>query len=936
MTQEEIARLREKITSWQNLREDLGEEVVDPKIAELEAKLQMLIQTGGGDFVGRDKKTTAENHSISIGGDATNLTIVISEDGTKTIEGEAPVDTSAVDRNSALKSYLKHIIARNRYLQLQGIRSGGRLVSIELEQIYITLRATQERTIQAEESWLKEECHFAPGEMHKMRAEQRISTETVSVNVDRALADHRHLAVLGDPGSGKTTMLRYLALLYARDLASGGAVVAEKLKLKESGYLPILLPLRQIGSFLREHPSRENDTFGHKLLLEFLFTSLENERIKLPADFFDTYLNSGEAVILLDGLDEVADEDLRRQVSRLVEAFTDAYPTCRFVVTSRIKSYTGAARLGGDYATTTVRDFVLADVENFLSTWHRLIAVGQMGTGQSALDFAADQTAQLMAAIRENVRIRELAINPLMLTVIALVHRDRVKLPDRRAELYAEAVDVLLGKRDEARGIKALPILGKQAFDTGDKRLLLQSIALAIHEKERKDIDAEDLRRLLAEHFAEMLPEKRGVRRAVERFLQNIAERAGILIARAEGVYAFSHLTFQEYLAASAIAARDDYLSYTLERSADAWWREVILLEAGYLSMQSKERTTNLIKAIIEQQEEPEPYHNLVLGAESLRDVGENRVSGNLGSSLRTQLQAELETPVPDGWMGKVRTRLTRGMTAEQLTARRVSAANALAHVGGNQYWSSPYGEPEWVDIPAGEFWMGSETDQSFSDEKPVHKIHLPAFQISRVPITNAQYAFFIEATEYEAPRHFEDGRAPKGKESHPVINVNWHDALAYCKWMSEVSGKNITLPSEAEWEKAARGSQDKREYPWGDDFELTRCNTSELGLGTTTPVGIFQEGASPYGVLDLSGNVWEWTRSLWGKDRMDADFSYPYDVDDGRENLEASDEVARVLRGGSWDLNNWLARCAYRFNYFPDDRNYFIGFRLVVSLVFR
>jgi formylglycine-generating enzyme required for sulfatase activity len=917
MTQEEIAHLQEKIAHLEGLRDVLGDETVNKKIGELQALISTsggaiingYMKTDGGDLVGRDKQTTAENHSVSIGGDATNVTIVISEDGTKTIEGDAPVDTSAVDRNSALKNYLKHIIARNRYLQLQGIRSGGRLVSIELEQIYITLRATQERTIQAEESWLKEEGHFAPGEMHKMRAEQRISTETVSVSVDRALADHRHLAVLGDPGSGKTTMLRYLALLYARDLASGGVVVADKLKLNESGYLPILLPLRQIGSFLREHPSRENDTFGHKLLLEFLFTSLGNERIKLPADFFDSYLNSGKAIILLDGLDEVADEDLRRQVSRLVEAFTDAYPSCRSVVTSRIKSYTGAARLGGDYATTTVRDFMLADVENFLSTWHRLIAVGQMGTGQSALDFAADQTAQLMAAIRENVRIRELAINPLMLTVIALVHRDRVKLPDRRAELYAEAVDVLLGKRDEARGIKSLPILGKQPFDTGDKRLLLQSIALAIHESERKDIDAEDLRRLLAEHFAEMLPEKRGVRKAVERFLQNIAERAGILIARAEGVYAFSHLTFQEYLAASAIAARDDYLSYTLERSADAWWREVILLEAGYLSMQSKERTTNLIKAIIEKQEEPEPYHNLVLGAESLRDVGENRVSGNLGSSLRTQLQAELETPVPDGWIGKMRTRLTRGMTAEQLTARRVSAANALARVGGNQYWRSPYGEPEWVDIPAGEFWMGEANN--------AQKIHLGAFKISRVPVTNAQYALFIEATEHEAPRHFEDGHAPKGLESHPVIYVSWHDALAYCKWMSEVSGKNITLPSEAEWEKAARGpstgSGSKRAYPWGDDFEMTRCNTRELGLQTTTPVGIFQEGASPYGVLDLSGNVDEWTNSWY-----------------------SGEQKYRVLRGGSWYNRVRYARCAYRNNNNPDNRTNNIGFRIVVSLAFR
>ena len=123
-----------------------------------------------------------------------------------------------------------------------------------------------------------------------------------------------------------------------------------------------------------------------------------------------------------------------------------------------------------NYKVTTVCDFNLTDVKRFLTSWHLMVAVGQQGPGHSSEVYAKDQTRQLMEAIQNNDRIRELAINPLMLTVIALVHRDRVKLPDRRAELYAEAVDVLLGKWDEARDVKEIDILEHKPFDTGDKR----------------------------------------------------------------------------------------------------------------------------------------------------------------------------------------------------------------------------------------------------------------------------------------------------------------------------------------------------------------------------------------------------------------------------------------------------------------------------------
>jgi formylglycine-generating enzyme required for sulfatase activity len=225
---------------------------------------------------------------------------------------------------------------------------------------------------------------------------------------------------------------------------------------------------------------------------------------------------------------------------------------------------------------------------------------------------------------------------------------------------------------------------------------------------------------------------------------------------------------------------------------------------------------------------------------------------------------------------------------------------------------------------------MGSNT--GLDDEKPQHRLHLDEFYIARVPITNAQYDLFVQATEREPPSHWEDGRPPKQLESHPVTHVTWHDALAYCRWLGQVTGKNVSLPSEAEWEKAARGDKEARTYPWGDTYDRLRCNGAELGLSSTTPVGIFPDGASPYGVLDMSGNVWEWTRSLWGKGIGKPNHNYPYHVADGREDMMAGTDVLRVLRGGAFYSNAWSVRCAVRHRLNPYFRSYSDGFRVMVS----
>ncbi|WP_295385657.1 SUMF1/EgtB/PvdO family nonheme iron enzyme [uncultured Thiodictyon sp.] len=914
-------------THLEQLRRALAAEAIDQATFDAAAGAMTAQNAAGGAIAQGPDAVAVGAGGVDIGGDnhgpintgreftaAPGAQIVYAEQGATVVIGDAPVAMTAVERQSTLGRYLQVLISQNRYLQLQGIRSGGRLVNIELDRIYVTLRATRQPGQRTQVDWLAAETALAPGERQR-GMDEAPPHDTTHITVNEALAAHRRLVVLGDPGSGKTTLLRYLALLYARDLAEGTRLTADKLGLADAGTLPIVLPLRQLGRFLAEHHAQDDGTDGHALLLRFLVQCLRNERIEVPADFFDEWLNGGHAAVLLDGLDEVANPGLRRRVARLVDAFTRAYAGCRFVVTSRIVGYSDASRLGEGYANTTVRDFTLDDVRVFLTQWHRLIAIGHLGPGEAAETLAVTQTRQLLDAIDKNDRVRELAINPLMLTVIALIHRDRVKLPDRRAELYQEAVDVLLGKWDEARGVQESLILNDRPFDISDRRLVLQQVALSMHEQAIKEIDAEPLRELLKVQLGGAVADARELDAAVTRFLNVIQERTGLLIARAEGTYAFSHLTFQEYLAALAIAGRDDYLDYSLRRSPDAWWREVILLAAGYLSTQSKEKTTRLIRAIADARAEPELYHNLVLAAECVRDAGANRILGDLDAELRGRLQRELETHVGSGLLGNMQRLFARAVTPQQATRRRLAAAEALSKIGGSQFWTLPYGEPEWVRIPAGEFTMGEGHE--------AHRVHLDDYAIARVPITNAQYALFLQATGRGAPNDWTGQRPPRGKEGHPVVNVTWHNALAYCHWLSEATGKPLSLPSEPEWEKAARGADDGRAYPWGDVFDAARCNVDESAFGGTTPVGIFLNGASPYGCLDMAGNVWEWTRSRYQ--------DYPYRLDDGYEQFEPGNADTRVVRGGSWFYHRDDARCAFRFRLRPGSRSDLLGFRVVL-----
>jgi formylglycine-generating enzyme required for sulfatase activity len=214
--------------------------------------------------------------------------------------------------------------------------------------------------------------------------------------------------------------------------------------------------------------------------------------------------------------------------------------------------------------------------------------------------------------------------------------------------------------------------------------------------------------------------------------------------------------------------------------------------------------------------------------------------------------------------------------------------------------------------------------------EGPQHPVNLPDYSLARTPVTHAQYGVFLEQTGYELPKRWRSTNVPRGRDDMPIVYITWYDALAYCRWLAQATGKPYRLPTEAEWEKGARGT-DARLYPWGNRFSSQRCNTIE-SEGKLTPVDAFPEGASPYGLLDMAGNAWEWTSSLWGPDWYRAAYEYPYDPSDGRENLEASEDMCRVLRGGSWAYSKEFARCAFRYKNFPRNMSDGIGFRVALA----
>jgi formylglycine-generating enzyme required for sulfatase activity len=305
------------------------------------------------------------------------------------------------------------------------------------------------------------------------------------------------------------------------------------------------------------------------------------------------------------------------------------------------------------------------------------------------------------------------------------------------------------------------------------------------------------------------------------------------------------------------------------------------------------------------------------------------------GTQLAGQLVAESIDPAQVSGpeqekLKRLKSRLIRLLGDSRLPApERALAGRTLAVLGDPRPEVMTVDRMEFRAVPAGRFWMGSKAEdkEAYGDEKPGRKLDLGyEYRLGRYPVTVAQFRTYLEETGSE-----HDPESLRAPANGPVVRVSWHEAMKFCDWLTRrwhkrgllEKGWHARLPSEAEWEKAARGA-DGRVYPWEGEFDADRANTGETGLGDVSAAGCFPGGASPHGCEEMSGNVWEWTRSVYKP--------YPYDPSDGCESMEDNAQVSRVLRGGSYIGVSGDARCAYRFGVGPGNRHVHIGFRVVLS----
>ncbi len=344
-------------------------------------------------------------------------------------------------------------------------------------------------------------------------------------------------------------------------------------------------------------------------------------------------------------------------------------------------------------------------------------------------------------------------------------------------------------------------------------------------------------------------------------------------------------------------------------------------------------------------------------------DLLEELLSGDVGK-IREAAARLQEQDKEGGLVSGMQERLAGALQdPAQPTRTRVSAGNGLAEIGDPRFDPEAFYLPKdemlgFVEVPAGSFLMGTSEEDAqtllregvskewVEDQQPQHEIALPAFYIAKYPVTVAQYREFIVRSGYKG----KGAESFEGLINHPIVNVTWHDAMAYCLWLDETlkawhrmperlsrlfqQGWQMTLPSEVQWEKAARGG-DGRVYSWGNTFDADKANVRETGVGGTSAVGAFPAGVSPFGAFDMLGNVWEWTTTLYGerdikRNEYKSVYRYPYTPDDGRERLDAPDEFTRGLRGSSFGPE--LARCATRRRRGPDHWSNSLGFRVVVS----
>jgi hypothetical protein len=671
-----------------------------------------------------------------------------------------------------------------------------------------------------------------------------------------ALAANRRLVLLGEPGGGKSTFVNHLAYLCA------GARLGEEAGWQaalDNLFPAPLLPLRVI---IRRWSSRL--TPGDEAGPELVYTGLM-EATGLERDALLQRLNQPDTLVLLDGLDEApgADPndpkalDRRRLIVESVDAFCNERPACRVLVTCRVKPYEQKVYQLSNTPTFTLAELDDPRIERFLRNWYSEMA----RTGVSGPEKAEADRDLLQSALARRPDLREMAGIPLLATMLARVNA-RSGLPDNRADLYHECVEQLLWEWEAAKsreggertGLVELLQADGVGLKRGDLERVLWELTFAAHEQsgaETADLSAEALRaKLAAKH-----PRRYDGWAWADRVVALMAERSGLLVEGEPGVFTFPHRTFQEYLAARWLLEQEDCPQRAAVLAESDIWREVVLLACGYATLKSAYNQTQAIlfelvgdvNFAIEAD-----CGRLLVAGQGWLEFGPHRAVGSVGEELKKRMPPLLTALMQD-----------RDAPPKQ----RLEAGLILADLN-----ILPDDLDEFVELP------------------PTEAVPYD-FKIGKYPVTNAQYLRFVKAGGYDTDKHWwtqqviaeldrwwPDWRGGSPYWNHidfqsinkPVVGISWYEAKAYCSWVAEelrAKGminvhEEVRLPTATEWERVAR-SHHGCEYPWGDGFASYRANTSESRLNQTTPVHQYPHGATPEGVCDLAGNVYEWTEKI-------------------------------------------------------------------------
>jgi formylglycine-generating enzyme required for sulfatase activity len=794
-----------------------------------------------------------------------------------------------------------------------------------------------------------------------------------------AALDHwPRLVLLGGPGSGKSSLVQFVAhclaaeALGAQPDGPGLALLTRPLPVdaeqapqdkpepprpqpwRHGPLLPVLVVLRDLAAQL----PRDGSPVGAQQVLDYLRHTLQPCALGPWLPHLEAELRGSGGLVCFDGLDEVPEAERRRQqIQQVVSDFAAAFGHCRILVTSRTYAYQEQHWKLPGFDEAPLADFNRAQIGAFVQAWYGHM-VELLRTTPADADLRA---AMLLRQFDHNPRIRDLGERPLLLTLLArLQAAGGGDLPEHREALYHEAVKLLLDDWEGAKprtGAGGQPLLEPSLSEwlkagREDVRRELNRLAFHAHRDQKDQQGTADIRE--ADLIDALLRASRDPDAKPKRLQEYLRDRAGILVEHGVGLLQFPHRSFQEYLAACHLV-NDDYPDQIarLAQAEPGRWREVLLLAAAHAARGNRSLPTwALVETLCPQDLPPQPSPALAWGA-------------LLAGQVLVASGQHLPEPAPRDAPKRERVRQAQvrllGLPGTTLPlAERARAGRQLAALGDPRPEVMTLAGMQFCWVPPGPFMMGS-TDVDI--EKPVHRVEMPGgYFIGRFPVTQAQWRELLQRSGMRSG----DADSLRGDDNAPVVWASWHEARAACAHLTTLfaehlpPGWSVQIPSEKQWEKAARGGLVRpasavvvgwdglraivagrevqgrrnagptRRYPWGDAFDADACNSFESRAGQACTPGVCPTGDSPVGCADMAGNVWEWTRTVGGKD-WSLDLRYPY-PGEGPADPPKADEMNRLVRGGAFLNDRDGSRCAFRDHFHPDSLGGFLGFRVVLS----